>query len=100
MTDTTRVWILAAGTIVTASCLDRLPTRERSQQLTHQRRLANVRSKPAHTDNNHVLCSLFFGLCTKYKALSSKHKRYLRLRCGATFGALTLSTPRMSLYKL
>ena len=52
MTHTTRVRILAAGTIVTASCLDRFPSGKRLQQLTHQRRLPNVGSKPTNTDNN------------------------------------------------
>src|SRR6185436_4395992 len=54
MTHTTCMRILAARTIVTASYLDRLPTRQRYEQFTQQRRLPHFGSKPTNTDDNRL----------------------------------------------
>src|SRR5687768_10902763 len=54
MTDATRVRIFSARSIMTARGLDRLPTRKRTQQFTHQRRLANVGRVTTNTDDHWI----------------------------------------------
>src|SRR5215216_629746 len=79
MADTTRVRILAARAIVSASCLDRLPTRKRLEQLTHQCRFSDIGSKPTNTNYNRLLHIISF-LSLQIGGLSSPPllRRYVR----------------------
>src|SRR5215216_7535077 len=62
MADATRVRILAARTIVSASCLDCFPARERFEQLTHQRRLSDLGSEATNTYYKWLVHRLFFSV--------------------------------------
>src|SRR5215213_2026604 len=107
MTYTTCFRIFTTRAIVTPSRLDRFPTGKRLEQLTHQRRLANIGSVSADTDDewlDHIQVSRF----TRLQDLQDLHENlnnlvnpvyhYLRRRpCGAMFGAFTFNTPRASL---
>src|SRR5688572_32868630 len=81
MTHTTRVRIFPARSIVAASRLDCLPTRKRSQQLAHQRRLPNVGSVAADTDDEWPVHSIYLR----------------RLPPVPRLGAVIFKTPRASL---